>query len=217
MVWSRRRTCNGSASMTRRPRSARLRTSRSSTRRWSRSDSARTSSSRAFRRPDRRTGPAWPGSRSVPRIVVIGVRSSWLMTSMNDSRNSPARRSSTRSRSRCSSTTMAFGESCPVPSIEMGRPSSSTSSRPAPCVQWIDPSGQTTRKSRLNGSPPLGRGPDRRAERLAIVGMDDRDISGMAAPSVRARARAGGRSRRTRSVRRWSRPTPRSRSPTLRA
>ena len=32
-----------------------------------------------------------------PRIVVIGVRSSWLMTSMNDSRNSPARRSSTSS------------------------------------------------------------------------------------------------------------------------
>ena len=45
----------------------------------------------------RRGSSARPGRARIwvsPRIVVIGVRSSWLMTSMNASRNSPARRSS---------------------------------------------------------------------------------------------------------------------------
>ena len=149
-----RRGSIGSASTSSRPRSTRLRTSRSSTSRCSRSDlgpdvlEERHPRGLVVGRPGR--ARIWAS----PMIVVIGVRSSWLMTSTKASRNAPARRSSSSSRSRSSRIRRRSVMSWPVPIIRIGRPSSSRKSRPAPWVQWIVPSGQTTRNSSSKVSCP---------------------------------------------------------------
>ena len=127
----------------------------------------------AGRRPD----PAATGSRSGPRIVVIGVRSSWLMTSMKASRNSPARRSSASRRSRSSSSCRRSVMSWPVPIIRIGRP----------CVVAEDParhrgssgplpSGQSSRNSRSKVAGPGDGRLDRRRNRSAVVLMDHPEV-----------------------------------------
>ena len=93
--------------------------------------------------PSARSGSsARPGRDRIwvrPRIVVIGVRSSWLMTSMNASRNSPARRSSAEQPVALLLDPAALGDVLAGPEHpRRACPSSSRKTRPAPCVQWTD-------------------------------------------------------------------------------
>ena len=145
----------------------------------------------------------------------MGVRSSWLMTSTKASRNSPAFRSSASNRSRSSTSRRRSVMSWPVPIIRTGRPWSSRRTRPAPCVQCTEPSGQTIAEVELERIGAIGGGGDRALERRPVVGMDRVDVR----PEVRrlvpgfhavlAIDRLGpGRARRTPC------PTPRSRCPT---
>ena len=105
--------------------------------------------------------------------MVIGVRSSWLMTSMNASRNSPARRSSSEQLIALllDATTLGDVLAGADHRDRRARPSSRRT-RPAPWVQWTDPSGQTTRKSSAKGAAPSSAACDAAAERLPIVGVD---------------------------------------------
>ena len=150
---STRRNSSGSASIARPPRSARVSTRRSSTSRWRRSDSAEMSSMRDTASSGSPFVPRRARIWVSPRIVVIGVRSSCEITSMNASRNAPACRSSSSSWSRSASRRRRSVMSVPVPTMRIGVPSASRKTRPTPWVQCSDPSAQTMRNSRLNDCP----------------------------------------------------------------
>ena len=143
----------GSSPTSRLPPSTLVITRRSSTSRYSRSASSTTSPRRSSRAASSISRQRRASTRVPPKIVVIGVRSSWLTTPMNASRSRAASRSAAMVRSRAASASLRSVMSRTVPSILVGRSPGSPNRRPELASQRMDPSRRRIRSS-VSYRPP---------------------------------------------------------------
>ena len=175
---SSRRSSRGSASMSSRPRSTRLRTSRSSTRRCSRSDLGADVLSSAVarrRRPSPRSGRvriwAEPEDRRDrrPQLVADDVDEG-----LPELGGAPLVREQLVALLLDAS---PLGDVLSGAEHPDGAPSASRKTRPAPCVQWTLPSGQTMRNSRLERDRSRRPRPRSRSRNgCPVVGMDPFEV-----------------------------------------